>query len=33
MTGAPAPVDDDQLRELGVRVVTPPPAQASGADG
>jgi aspartyl-tRNA synthetase len=24
MTGAPAPVDDDQLRELGVRVVAPP---------
>jgi aspartyl-tRNA synthetase len=23
MTGAPAPVDDDQLRELGVRVVVP----------
>jgi aspartyl-tRNA synthetase len=26
MTGAPAPVDDEQLRELGVRVVVPPPA-------
>jgi aspartyl-tRNA synthetase len=26
MTGAPAPVDDDQLRELGVRVVAPPPS-------
>jgi aspartyl-tRNA synthetase len=25
MTGAPAPVDEDQLRELGVRVVGPPP--------
>jgi aspartyl-tRNA synthetase len=24
MTGAPAPVDDEQLRELGVRVVAPP---------
>ena len=32
MTGAPAPVDDDQLRELGVRVVVTP-AQASGAGG
>jgi aspartyl-tRNA synthetase len=32
MTGAPAPVDDDQLRELGVRVVVSP-AQASGAGG
>jgi aspartyl-tRNA synthetase len=29
MTGAPAPVDDDQLRELGVRVVAPP-GQTSG---
>jgi aspartyl-tRNA synthetase len=24
LTGAPAPVDDEQLRELGVRVVAPP---------
>ncbi len=30
MTGAPAPVDDEQLRELGVRVVAPPPGQTSG---
>jgi aspartyl-tRNA synthetase len=30
MTGAPAPVDDDQLRELGVRVVAPPGGQTSG---
>jgi aspartyl-tRNA synthetase len=30
MTGAPAPVDDEQLRELGVRVVAPPPSQTSG---
>jgi aspartyl-tRNA synthetase len=30
MTGAPAPVDDEQLRELGVRVVAPPAAQTSG---
>jgi aspartyl-tRNA synthetase len=29
MTGAPAPVDDEQLRELGVRVVVPP-GQTSG---
>jgi aspartyl-tRNA synthetase len=29
MTGAPAPVDEDQLRELGVRVVAPP-GQTSG---
>ena len=29
MTGAPAPVDDEQLRELGVRVVAPP-GQTSG---
>jgi aspartyl-tRNA synthetase len=28
MTGAPAPVDDDQLRELGVRVVVPQPSQS-----
>jgi aspartyl-tRNA synthetase len=27
MTGAPAPVDDDQLRELGVRVIAPPSSQ------
>jgi aspartyl-tRNA synthetase len=27
MTGAPAPVDEDQLRELGVRVLAPPPQQ------
>jgi aspartyl-tRNA synthetase len=27
MTGAPAPVDDDQLHELGVRVVAPPSQQ------
>ena len=26
LTGAPAPVDEPQLRELGVRSVTPPPA-------
>ena len=26
LTGAPAPVDDAQLRELGVRPVAPPPA-------
>jgi aspartyl-tRNA synthetase len=32
MTGAPAPVDDDQLRELGVRVVAPP-GQTSGHQG
>jgi aspartyl-tRNA synthetase len=32
MTGAPAPVDDDQLGELGIRVVTSP-AQASRAGG
>jgi aspartyl-tRNA synthetase len=25
MTGAPAPVDERQLRELGVRVIAPPP--------
>ena len=25
LTGAPAPLDDDQLRELGVRVDKPPP--------
>jgi hypothetical protein len=30
MTGAPAPVDDDQLRELGVRVVAPPGGRTSG---
>jgi aspartyl-tRNA synthetase len=24
LTGAPAPVDDAQLRELGITVVTPP---------
>jgi aspartyl-tRNA synthetase len=30
MTGAPAPVDDEQLRELGVRVVAPPSGQTSG---
>jgi aspartyl-tRNA synthetase len=29
LTGAPAPVDDEQLRELGVRVVVPP-SQTSG---
>jgi aspartyl-tRNA synthetase len=29
MTGAPAPVDDEQLRELGVRVVAPPSASQS----
>jgi aspartyl-tRNA synthetase len=32
MTGAPAPVDDDQLRELGVRVIAPPPP-TSGQSG
>jgi aspartyl-tRNA synthetase len=32
MTGAPAPVDDDQLRELGVRVVASP-SQTSGQSG
>jgi len=32
MTGAPAPVDDDQLRELGVRVAVPP-GQTSGQSG
>ena len=30
MTGAPAPVDEDQLRELGVRVIAPPGGQTSG---
>ena len=24
LTGAPAPVDEDQLRDLGIRVVKPP---------
>jgi aspartyl-tRNA synthetase len=24
LTGAPAPVAEEQLRELGIRVVTPP---------
>jgi aspartyl-tRNA synthetase len=28
LTGAPAPVDDIQLRELGVRSAAPPPAPA-----
>ena len=32
MTGAPAPVDEDQLRELGVRVVVPP-GPTSGQSG
>ena len=27
LTGAPAPVDDDQLRELGVKVIAPPPEE------
>jgi aspartyl-tRNA synthetase len=27
MTGAPAPVDEPQLRELGIRVIAPPPAE------
>jgi aspartyl-tRNA synthetase len=27
LTGAPAPVDDRQLNELGVRVVAPPEAR------
>ena len=26
MTGAPAPVDERQLRELGIKVDAPPPA-------
>jgi aspartyl-tRNA synthetase len=26
LTGAPSPVDDRQLRELGVRTVAPPSA-------
>jgi aspartyl-tRNA synthetase len=30
LTGAPAPVDEEQLRELGVRVVVPPPGPTSG---
>jgi aspartyl-tRNA synthetase len=33
LTGAPAPVDDEQLRELGIRVVAPPPGQTSGQSG
>jgi aspartyl-tRNA synthetase len=33
LTGAPAPVDDEQLRELGIRVVAPPPAPTSGQSG
>jgi len=28
LTGAPAPVDDAQLRELGVKVIAPPPRTA-----
>jgi aspartyl-tRNA synthetase len=32
MTGAPAPVDEQQLRELGVRVVAAPPP-TSGQSG
>ena len=31
LTGAPAPVDDAQLRELSVRVVVPPPPAGGGA--
>jgi aspartyl-tRNA synthetase len=27
LTGAPAPIDDDQLRELGVKVIAPPPEE------
>jgi aspartyl-tRNA synthetase len=27
LTGAPAPVDERQLRELGVKVIAPPPAE------
>jgi aspartyl-tRNA synthetase len=30
LTGAPAPVDERQLKELGVRVEQPPPASAGG---
>ena len=26
LTGAPAPIDERQLRELGIRVDAPPPA-------
>jgi aspartyl-tRNA synthetase len=33
MTGAPAPVDEEQLRELGIRVVAPPGDQTSGQAG
>ena len=33
MTGAPAPVDERQLRELGVRLIAPPPDAAGRADG
>jgi aspartyl-tRNA synthetase len=32
MTGAPAPVDEDQLRELGLRVLAPP-SPTSGQSG
>jgi aspartyl-tRNA synthetase len=28
MSGAPAPVDEKQLRDTHIRVVTPPPKQA-----
>jgi aspartyl-tRNA synthetase len=31
LTGAPAPVDERQLRDLGVKVTVPPPADASGS--
>jgi aspartyl-tRNA synthetase len=30
LTGAPAPVDPQQLAELGIRVIAPPPAQPGG---
>ncbi|MEA2378437.1 MAG: aspartyl-tRNA synthetase [Thermoleophilaceae bacterium] len=31
LTGAPAPVDERQLRELGVKVDTPPPPRPTGS--
>ncbi len=31
LTGAPAPVDERQLRDLGVKVIVPPPADPSGS--
>ena len=30
LTGAPAPVDEPQLKELGVRMAAPPPPAGSG---